>query len=299
MFAILGSISFDLIPGLEGLETRIGANYAEHSLFGAKPRLQFTGKKLDEIRMDMLFHFSFCDPGAEWRNLQSSLKNHEVLPLVFGNGDYVGKFILTDLTVTMKQNAPDGTLRVLGVQASLKEFTGKAAQPSAPAVISENGTVSVPSSGSLVSAASGMTPSALGDLSTAVSDARAAVTAATRVTSAISGVIRIPQSSALSKLPGIARIATTAMQGINSTVGKISVLASGAILDDANRVMTRLTNMGPDASVIASTLSSVNSDNFKSALATASSAATRITNETKQILAPLARMAVPLATRIL
>ena len=46
MFAILGKVEFDLITYFDGLETRFGAEYAEHALIALKPRLQFVGDAL-------------------------------------------------------------------------------------------------------------------------------------------------------------------------------------------------------------------------------------------------------------
>jgi hypothetical protein len=72
MYAVLGEIEFDLITYFDGLETQFGSDYAEHALIGRKPRLQFVGEKLDEVRIDLVFHVSYCDPEAELVRLKTA-----------------------------------------------------------------------------------------------------------------------------------------------------------------------------------------------------------------------------------
>ena len=124
MFAILGEVEFDLITYFDGLETRFGAEYAEHALITRKPRLQFVGDKLDEVKIDLVFHASYCDPEAELVRLRNALASHEALSLVLGNGDYKGRFVITDLTATGRHTDTAGTLLAVEASVDLREFTG-------------------------------------------------------------------------------------------------------------------------------------------------------------------------------
>ena len=72
MFALLGDVQFDLITYFDGFESQFGADYAEHPLIEGKPRLQFVGDKLDEIRIQLAFHLHYCDPEAELAKLKDA-----------------------------------------------------------------------------------------------------------------------------------------------------------------------------------------------------------------------------------
>ena len=56
MYALLGDIQFDLITYFDSFETDFGTDYAEHAVIDGKPRLQYMGDRLDEIRIELSFH---------------------------------------------------------------------------------------------------------------------------------------------------------------------------------------------------------------------------------------------------
>lgn len=120
--ALLGDIAFDLITYFDGSSTKFGADYAEHAHIGNKPQLQFTGLKLHEISWQLTFHRRFCDPEAELLKLKAAVEKHEVLPLVFANGDYKGKFVVQDVDVTSKQTLKDGTMMSCEASVTLREY---------------------------------------------------------------------------------------------------------------------------------------------------------------------------------
>ena len=62
MYAVLGDVEFELITYFDGMEAQFGMDYAEHALIGGTPRLQLVGEKLDEFRVELTFHASYCDP---------------------------------------------------------------------------------------------------------------------------------------------------------------------------------------------------------------------------------------------
>lgn len=135
MYALLGDIQFDLITYVDGFESQFGADYAEHALIEGKPRLQFIGEKLDEIRIQLAFHWHYCDPEFELARLKAALRARQAMALVLGNGDYKGWFVLTDVQATSKQTTQTGTLIVLEASITLREFVGDKKTPRpAPAV---------------------------------------------------------------------------------------------------------------------------------------------------------------------
>lgn len=135
MFALLGDIQFDLITYFDGFESQFGADYAEHALIEGKPRLQFVGDKLDEIRIQLAFHLHYCDPEAELAKLKKALAAHDAMALVLGNGDYKGWFVLTDVQATSKHTDKAGTLIALEASITLREFVGDKKNPLPPPAV--------------------------------------------------------------------------------------------------------------------------------------------------------------------
>ncbi len=135
MFALLGDVQFDLITYFDGFESQFGADYAEHPLIEGKPRLQFVGDKLDEIRIQLAFHLHYCDPEAELAKLKKALAAHDAMALVLGNGDYKGWFVLTDVQATSKHTDKAGTLIALEASITLREFVGDKKNPLQPPAV--------------------------------------------------------------------------------------------------------------------------------------------------------------------
>jgi phage protein U len=120
--ALLGNVAFNLITYFEGIETKFAADYAEHALLEGKPRLQWTGDKLDEIRWDVVFHAGFCDPETELLKLRQIVADHKAMPLVFANGDHKGYFVVTEASVTSRQLLRDGGAVWIEVKLTLREY---------------------------------------------------------------------------------------------------------------------------------------------------------------------------------
>lgn len=126
--ALLGNIALNLITYFEGMSLRFAADYAEHALIGGKPRLQYTGDKLDEVSWQLVFHSGFCKPEVELLKLRAAVAAHKPLPLVFANGDYKGRFVPVSIDVTSRQTLLNGTPIWIEVQMSLKEHYDPTAQ---------------------------------------------------------------------------------------------------------------------------------------------------------------------------
>lgn len=135
MFALLGDVQFDLITYFDGFESQFGADFAEHALIEGKPRLEFVGDKLDEIRIQLAFHLHYCDPEAELAKLKKALAAHDAMALVLGNGDYKGWFVLTDVQATSKHTDKAGTLIALEAGITLREFVGDKKNPLRPPAV--------------------------------------------------------------------------------------------------------------------------------------------------------------------
>ncbi|MFT8211446.1 MAG: phage tail protein [Symbiopectobacterium sp.] len=133
MFAVLGDIEFELITYWDGFEATFGVDYAEHARIEGKPGLQFVGDKLDEIQISLVFHQHYCVPDVELARLRTAMKAHQAL--VFGNGDYRGWFVITDVTATSEQTDSTGNVLAVNATASLREYIGDPKKPLQPPAI--------------------------------------------------------------------------------------------------------------------------------------------------------------------
>jgi len=122
MFAQLGDIRFDLITYFNGLEGSQAYDFAEHKVIEGKPRLQYVGDGLEEVRIELLFHREFCFPEGEMQRLREAAATHRAHPFLFGNGLYKGRFVITELTTGTIQTTGDGSIIAMGARLVLKEW---------------------------------------------------------------------------------------------------------------------------------------------------------------------------------
>ena len=208
MFAVLGDIEFELITYWDGFEATFGVDYAEHPRIGGKPGLQFIGDKLDEIQISLVFHQHYCVPDVELARLRTAMKAHQALALVFGNGDYRGWFVITDVTATSEQTDSTGNVLAVNATASLREYIGDPKNPlKPPAILTQ-----VPGTGAVSSAVT--SPSGVAQyVRDGVNYAKQAQSALQTTMSAV----RISQ-----KMKDNPTVALTRVPGLMSGLGNIS-----------------------------------------------------------------------------
>lgn len=122
MFAQLGKIQFSTLKTFGSKSERGSAIYAEHAMLDGKPKLQRTGVSLTELSISIYFHHSFCNPKEELAALKAARDNGEVLPLLWGNGEVEGDFVLVDMDATTEEAATEGTVLSYTVELTLKEY---------------------------------------------------------------------------------------------------------------------------------------------------------------------------------
>ena len=125
MFAQLGEIKFDLITYFNGIEETNSYNYAEHPRINQKPILQFLGENLQEQSIKLNFHTNFCTPEDEIKKLKSVAKKGTPLKFIKGNGEYIGVFVITDITSSTEQATKEGNINSVQLNLKLREYTGK------------------------------------------------------------------------------------------------------------------------------------------------------------------------------
>ena len=122
MYAQLGAIRFKAIMPT-GMDSTHSWSYAEHQVIEGKPLLQHTGSDLDQHNIQVRFHVDYCKPGEELQKLKAEADKHQALPLLFANGTYKGRHVITAIAVTTEVTADDGSLISADVKISLKEFS--------------------------------------------------------------------------------------------------------------------------------------------------------------------------------
>lgn len=122
MFAQLGNIQFNLITYFNGIEETQKHNYAVHQTIESKPKLQYIGDELDEMTIKLNFHSSFCTPETEIKKIKDAAKFHEEMPFILGNGRYLGKYVIEEITSTTQQTGKTGNLISIEVELKLKEW---------------------------------------------------------------------------------------------------------------------------------------------------------------------------------
>ena len=133
MFAVLGDIPFQVIGSPEALSDSRGYDYAEHRVVQDRPRLQWLADDLVRMRLEMLLHRSFTEPAASLLVLRQAASTHAALPLVFGNGDFRGYFVVTRIDTLSRQLSGSGDLFAISVRLTLCESPVEF-DPTAPAI---------------------------------------------------------------------------------------------------------------------------------------------------------------------
>src|SRR5208282_3162448 len=95
--------------------------YAEQRVAQARPRLQWLADDLMTIRLELLLHQSFTEPAASLLVLRQAAATHAALPLIFGNGDFRGYFVITRIDTQSRQLSGSGDLFAITVRLSLRE----------------------------------------------------------------------------------------------------------------------------------------------------------------------------------
>ena len=101
MFAQLGSVQFDGLQTFVSYSTAEELTLAEFALIGRKPRLMAAAIGLSTISLSIFLHVEFT-PGSvedEISKLRTSLESFEILPLLWGNGETAGEYIIKELEV--------------------------------------------------------------------------------------------------------------------------------------------------------------------------------------------------------
>lgn len=122
MFAVLGDIQFEVVGSPEGYESAEGYDYPEQRVIENKPRLQWVGDELERLNFELMWHASFTSPAEQLAVLRATAAQHLALPLVFGDGEFRGFFVIESIKVKSQQLSASGAPIAIKVALSLKEW---------------------------------------------------------------------------------------------------------------------------------------------------------------------------------
>jgi phage protein U len=121
MFAQLGSTVFDGLKSFVAFSNDEEAILVEHALIGRKPRMQGAGLSLRALSISVFLHQEFCIVKEEIEKLRTSKNTFEVLPLLWGNGQVEGEFVIASMSIGNQQMDTLGNAIAVSVSLSLKE----------------------------------------------------------------------------------------------------------------------------------------------------------------------------------
>lgn len=122
MYAQLGNIVFEILKGFDSYDDMKSVNYAEHALIENKPRLQPVGENLDDVNIVISFNRAFCIPENEYNAFVSFMRANEILPFIYGNGNYEGDYVIQSIKKKILNAADDGSFIEITCDLVLKEF---------------------------------------------------------------------------------------------------------------------------------------------------------------------------------
>lgn len=122
-YCILGDIGFDLLVW-KPHRLKSGVDWAQHPLIKGKPRIEAVADKLDECSIELAFHAYFCDPAGEMARLRDAMLAKLPMDLAFGNGDYKGRFVITECEETLVQTTGEGSVIATEARVQLLEYVG-------------------------------------------------------------------------------------------------------------------------------------------------------------------------------
>jgi len=154
MWGALGDLQFSLLGGPFEFQDKQEAEFAEHPILGDTPRLQFLGRKLEEITLKIRLHpLLTSNPDLDLRSLRDSMVQGDPQDLVIGqeqSGIYAGRFVIASIEHDRAEQWPNGKLKLAEVTVQLKEWIkapelGISARKVPPPAIKKKGQTPPPS----------------------------------------------------------------------------------------------------------------------------------------------------------
>lgn len=121
MFAQLGGHIFKGLKTPTTYSDTEAVKYGQIPRINSKPAIQPTGAELKEIRLSIIYSVDFCEPAAEIEGLKKSMRDFEVLNYITGEGQIVGKYVITSIETTTQRCDANGRVELAAVNINLTE----------------------------------------------------------------------------------------------------------------------------------------------------------------------------------
>lgn len=122
MFAQIGNIVFSLPLGFDTYSKTDETTYAQHNTISNKPVLQPMANELEQISIDISLHAEFCNVVQSISALKNSKDTFEILPFLFGDGRYIGDYVIKSIQENYIDTFEDGTPIRASLNLSLLEY---------------------------------------------------------------------------------------------------------------------------------------------------------------------------------
>ncbi len=87
--------------------------------------LQFLGENLQEQSIKLKLPHEFLYPEDEIKKLKTVAKKGTPLRFIKGNGEYVGVFVISEISSVTEQASKEGYINSIQLDLKLREYTGK------------------------------------------------------------------------------------------------------------------------------------------------------------------------------
>lgn len=121
MHAQLGVTQFDGAKSFVSFSSDEEAIIVEHALINRPAKLQATARGLRTLTLSLFLHQEFCKVTEEVSRLRNSKNKFEILPLIWGNGQTEGDFVIKSLNESKVQMDAIGNTVAATVQVTLIE----------------------------------------------------------------------------------------------------------------------------------------------------------------------------------
>lgn len=121
MFFQLGTRQYNGLKSFASFGEDSEAIVVEYALIGRKPRLQGVANSLNSISLSFFFHQEFCVVKDEINALKTSKSSYEILPLLSGNGEVLGEYVIIQMSIDHTQMDDMGNTIAANISITLKE----------------------------------------------------------------------------------------------------------------------------------------------------------------------------------
>jgi phage protein U len=124
MFGSLGNITFQVLNSPQKISSERGYHYEKLPVIEGTPAIEWIYDELEVIRLEFLFHQYFTNPTSAETALKAIASAHKAVPLVYGDGEHAGNFVIEKLSRTDVWRADNGLYVAIQMAAELLQYGG-------------------------------------------------------------------------------------------------------------------------------------------------------------------------------